>query len=114
MAKWFRLGLLWICALGVLAGANVNYILEVTIGTDGAAMAARYGMTVNLFVPEDVHWAYLVSSPVALDATALNRLKQEKGFLELESDAAVSTVEADARSRAAAAPISPRGSTAAI
>lgn len=97
---WGRLaaGVLFLWAAGACAGAS--YILEVMPGTDGAALAARYGMTVTRTWQGTAHWSYTVTVPDAIPRAVLAALKLEPGFLELEANGELRTAEADKSSTA--------------
>ena len=98
---WFAVFLL--CCLSVSA-QPAAYILNVNPGVDGAAIAARYGLTVSGSWPEESLVAYALASPQPLSSTQIGRLKCESGVRGFEANSELETAETEKSSKVKAAP----------
>lgn len=98
---WFAVFLL--CCLSVSA-QPAAYILNVNPGVDGAAIAAKYGLTVSATWQKESLVAYVLAAPQPLNATQFGQLKCEAGVRGVELNSELETAETENASKVKAAP----------
>ncbi len=87
-----------------LSAAEVGYILELSSGANATPIASRYSLTIQRSWAEESHSSYAVSAAQPLAASTLAHLKNEPGVMAVEVNGELRTSEAEATSRAMAAP----------